>query len=680
MIRPSKQFDGMSVTICTTFDCNLRCKYDVAKGTKITVKISEVDGKLVSEYKNVEDLSVNDKISAFMITGSMICEPTDGKIYDITKTRSLTSYYHEKKRDLYLSAEHPWLIFNNEEKQFSFLSTAEVYDIFKKGEFGKKYYTFVRLQNEQAVGDYHWESEFVAYVPDIEFIDNGPELEFYNMTTSTRTFIANDVLVHNCYELNKRAVRINENTVYKFIDRILEDPDPIGAAGTEDEWITKTGIIIDFIGGDSFMQPDLIDKALTYFIYKANALDHPYKNKWRANISSNGTLFGDPRVQELIRKYQDNFNIGVSIDGCPEIHDANRIFTMRGKNGEELGTMSTIMKWWPWLAERNPEAVKVTKATCSKNSIPWLYKSLKFMHEPYPKGLGIVYINQNFIMEDTGCEEDDYVLLNEMYRKCSKYLFDHRHEMYWSMFDTQGLNRRSDNVEEFKSSIKKGWCGSGAMPSIGLNGKIYPCFRWLPHTMEAMTSDADEFCVGTADKGFIWKENFRRVKEATREKISSQYCMECEYEGACAYCIGGCYSEFHKFKRTEHICYITKLRSVWARRYWDMVEELEHNHFDYFNESVNETRLKVLGDSNKSVFTRKDMESSYKYGDDGKLKPEYRTPDNPTGEPQLTIPDLPKEYRNAWKYSPKQQIGEGEEFMDNKKIIPKDNLGRETPV
>ena len=67
-------------------------------------------------------------------------------------------------------------------------------------------------------------------------------------------------------------------------------------------------------------------------------------------------------------------------------------------------------------------------------------------------------------------------------------------------------------------------------------------------------------------------------------------------------------------------------------------------------------------------------------GDDGKLKPEYRTPDNPTGEPQLTIPDLPEEYRNAWKYSPKQQIGEGEEFMDNKKIIPKDNLGRETPV
>jgi hypothetical protein len=84
--------------------------------------------------------------------------------------------------------------------------------------------------------------------------------------------------------------------------------------------------------------------------------------------------------------------------------------------------------------------------------------------------------------------------------------------------------------------------------------------------------------------------------------------------------------------------------------------------------------------SNKAIFTRKDMESSYKYGDDGKLKPEYRTPDNPTGEPQLTIPDLPKEYRNAWKYSPKQQIGEGEEFMDNKKIIPKDNLGRETPV
>ena len=68
-----------------------------------------------------------------------------------------------------------------------------------------------------------------------------------------------------CYELNKRAVRIDEKIVYKFIDRILEDPDPIGAKGTSDAWISNVGCILDFIGGDSFMQPDIMDKALSYF-------------------------------------------------------------------------------------------------------------------------------------------------------------------------------------------------------------------------------------------------------------------------------------------------------------------------------------------------------------------------------------------------------------------------------
>lgn len=479
-----------------------------------------------------------------------------------------------------------------------------------------------------------------------------------------------------CYELNKRSVRIDEKTMYKFIDRILEDPDPIGAKGTEDEWITQTGVILDFIGGDSFMQVDLMDKALAYFQYKANMLNHPYAKNWRASISTNGTLFADPRVQQLIYKYSDNLSIGVSIDGCPEIHDANRIFTVKGKNGEELGTMSTIMKWWPWLSERCPDATNHTKSTCSKNSIQWLYKSLVFMHEPYPKGLGIPYINQNFIMEDTGCEEEDYVLLDEMYRKCTKYLWDHRHEMYWSMFDRQGLNKRSDNLLDFKESIKKGWCGSGAMPSVGMNGKIYPCFRWLPHTMEAMTDDADTMCVGNVTDGFTHKENFRRVKEATREQISSPYCMECEFEGACAYCIGGCYSEFHKFKRTEHICYIAKLRSKWARRYWDMVEEVEHTNDDYFSDNVNQ----IIRENIKSggIVDQHTLNTKFKYGDDGLLLPEYRTPDNPEGLPQLTIPDLPEEYRDAWKYNAKSVVQEGEDYATGDKNIPVDNNGNIT--
>lgn len=438
-----------------------------------------------------------------------------------------------------------------------------------------------------------------------------PSETFQGMNCTVCTTYDCNLRCSYCYEICKHKSEITIDKVYKFIDRLVEDPDPIGAEGTSDAWISKTGLVIDFIGGDSFMQPEIIDKALSYLQYKLVMADHPWKNNWRASISSNGTLFANPEVQRVIEKWNQNLSIGISVDGCPAIHDKYRIFRDKNEKGEVVGTLETIMDWWGWIKERQPNACDHTKATCSKETIPYLYESLQFFHEI----LGMSYVSQNFIMEDTGCKEHDYVLLDEEFRKCSNYLYKHRKDLYWSMFDKQGLNKRSDNYEDFKSGIKKGWCGSGAMPSVGMSGKIYPCFRWLPHTQEDYESQADTMIVGDVESGFTHKENFRRVKEATREKISSQYCMECEYEGTCAYCIGGCYAENHDFIRTEHICEISKLRAKHARRYWDRVEESEHEHYDYFQTdgSLHFERIEDL------TFTK--YNSTMRYGSDGKLKP-----------------------------------------------------------
>ena len=233
-----------------------------------------------------------------------------------------------------------------------------------------------------------------------------PQEQYTGMTCTICTTYDCNLRCRYCYEINKHSCEIPIETVYKFIDKLLEDPDPIAAKGTNDEWIINSGIILDFIGGDSFMTPDIIDKTLSYFQYKATLMGHRYANRWRSSISSNGTLFGSPAVQKLIEKWKENFFIGISIDGCPAIHDAYRIFKDRDENGEEVGTMKTILHWWHWLKERSPDSVAGTKSTCSKASIPYLYDSMVFMHET----LGMNYINQNFIMEDTGCTEEDYIL------------------------------------------------------------------------------------------------------------------------------------------------------------------------------------------------------------------------------------------------------------------------------
>jgi uncharacterized protein len=376
-----------------------------------------------------------------------------------------------------------------------------------------------------------------------------------------------------CYELNKKPRILSLDYAKRFIDIILSDPDPIGCIGTKDEWIINRGIILDFIGGDSFMHVDLMDEILNYFVYRVNTITpyHKWANNWRASISSNGTLFGNKKCQKFIKKWRDVLSIGISIDGCPAIHDANRIFAKLGANGEEIGSMATIRKWWPWLNEINPHITKVTKATCSRSSIPYLFESLKFMHEE----LGIVYINQNFIMEATGCTEEDYKELENQLAKCREYVFNHRHEMHWSMMDEHFLKRLSND----DISLDANWCGSGSMPALSISGNIYPCFRWLPHTQEDETK-AEEYRVGDVWNGFNRKESFRKVREATRRKISPPECLVCEYEPCCAYCIGGCYSEYGCFKRTTHICEITKILAKAAEEYWRMYDKAEGtDHF-----------------------------------------------------------------------------------------------------
>ena len=371
-----------------------------------------------------------------------------------------------------------------------------------------------------------------------------------------------------CYEINKRARSIDFDKCKKFIDLLVSDSNYLDF--TEDEHIKnvwKEGLIIDFIGGDALMNVDICDKTLTYLVYKLNTTQTERAKTWRANwrcsISSNGTLLGDPKVRAFLEKWQHNISLGISIDGCPEIHDKNRIMAYRGPNGEEVGSMDIILKNWDWYKAHFPSNALSTKATCSRDTIPYLFDSLVFMHEK----LGLKYINQNFIMEDTGCTEEDYKLLREQMQKCVDYVYAHRYELYWSMLDKPNLCDGSTPADNDYNT--RGRCGSGCMPALSIDGKIYPCFRWLPHTQNR----PDDMCVGDVEHGFSHAENFRKVREGSIRANCTKdpECQKCEFEPACAYCIGGCYAEYGDFIRTKHICEITKIQVEYTRKYWAML-------------------------------------------------------------------------------------------------------------
>jgi uncharacterized protein len=112
------------------------------------------------------------------------------------------------------------------------------------------------------------------------------------------------------------------------------------------------------------------------------------------------------------------------------------------------------------------------------------------------------------------------------------------------------------------------------MPCLSINGNIYPCFRFAPHTMSSRDLD---FHVGDVWNGFDHKEKFKEVRSQTREKISDEECLNCPVESTCSWCIGGSFADKGCFYRGKNICKVHKIQSKWAHAYWEEYKKLEGN-------------------------------------------------------------------------------------------------------
>lgn len=365
-----------------------------------------------------------------------------------------------------------------------------------------------------------------------------------------------------CYEVNKKPKTLALEDAKKFIDLLLSDEDMIGVKDSEMEWVIKSGIVLDFIGGDSLMDIVLVRDIVEYFQKEAWRLNHRWASRWRISISTNGTLFDYPGVRDFLEEYAENIHLGISIDGCPEIHDLNRIYP------DGSGSMKGILKNWNYYLDwcERAHILPVTKATLNRESIPFLAESVRYLHED----LKLNIINMNFIMEDTGVTEEDLKVLDEQLRLTKDYVLEHRHEMFLSMFSYE-MNIGNFMITDEDYNIK-GRCGAGAMPTLGINGRIYPCFRYLPHTSMDFR---DDFHVGDINKGIYRRDRFELVRKQTRDVISDDECKACPIETMCAYCIGGCYAEFGEFRRTKYICELSKLTDKYAKLYWREYDELE---------------------------------------------------------------------------------------------------------
>lgn len=147
----------------------------------------------------------------------------------------------------------------------------------------------------------------------------------------------------------------------------------------------ETSVVWDFIGGEPFLEIDLIDKICDYLKVEMFRWNHHWFNSYRFSFSTNGINYSSDKVQSFIQKNREHLSIGITIDGTKRKHDLNRIWKNKEmelgilpKSEEEKGSYEDVVKNLPLWLEQFPGAG--TKVTVSCEDIPYIKESVLHLY------------------------------------------------------------------------------------------------------------------------------------------------------------------------------------------------------------------------------------------------------------------------------------------------------------
>ena len=328
----------------------------------------------------------------------------------------------------------------------------------------------------------------------------------------------------------------------KAIDYILSHEDDF----------PESSVIWDFIGGEPFLEIELIDQICDYLKKEMYRLNHRWFNSYMFSFSTNGINYDSEKVQNFIRKNHSHLSIGITIDGTQKKHDLNRIW--KG-DGPEKGSYADVVRNIPlWLAQF-PNAS--TKVTISSADIPYIRESVLHLY-----GLGIKEVNINVVFENVWKDGDD-VLFEEQLMKLADDIIDKRYyKEYTCSFFSERIGKPLDvNLEN------QNWCGAGKMLSIDAAGNFYPCTRFAAYSLRSKRP----IIIGDVNKG-IDKNRLRPFLTIDRTTQSPRECIECDVASGCAWCQGENYDAADTdtiYQRSTAICKMHKARVRANNYYWN---------------------------------------------------------------------------------------------------------------
>lgn len=253
------------------------------------------------------------------------------------------------------------------------------------------------------------------------------EVQVYNLTTASNTFVVDNYLVHNCYQTNKCASIMDLETAKSAVDDLLAGKFEYLSPGF------SKSIILEFIGGDPLLEIDLIGEIYEYFLQEAYRLNHPWFHHHRMSMCSNGMLYFNYSTKRFFDKYAKQTSFNISIDGNKALHDACRI-QPTGEGSYDIGIAGVHHSNDVYRIEIS------SKMTLAPSNIPMIMDSIKSMciDNNYPG------VNLNVVFEDVWSQHDARVLYEQLIG-VANMVFEHdRPDLYFSIFRSSPLLQERD--------------------------------------------------------------------------------------------------------------------------------------------------------------------------------------------------------------------------------------------
>lgn len=356
-----------------------------------------------------------------------------------------------------------------------------------------------------------------------------------------------------CYLVGKNTKeRMSWEVAKQAIDYILN----------HEEDFKEESVTWDFIGGEPFLEIDLIDRICDYLKVEMYRRGHHWFDSYRFSFSTNGINYHTEKVQRFIEKNRSHLSIGITIDGTRQKHDLNRIWkTAEMERGitpnpsEERGSYDDVVRNIPLWLQQFPGGY--TKVTVSSADIPYIKESVLHLFS-----LGIHEVNINCVFEDVWNEGDDKLLEEQLIELADAIIDNDLYKENACSFFVDHIGKPLDCTLQ-----NQNWCGAGKMLSIDAAGNFYPCTRFAQYSLR----NKKAWIIGNIHEG-IDKNKLRPFLTLDRCTQSTQECIDCEVANGCAWCQGENYDAADTptaYQRTTAICKMHKARVRANNYYWN---------------------------------------------------------------------------------------------------------------